>query len=479
VDDLGYNNVPWRNPEQAGAHPADADLSDLVLTEGVRLQRLYAYAYCSPTRSSLMSGRFPYHVSQQNPTSFLDTETGVDLRMSWLPQKLQAAGYYTAMLGKHHMGARSAAVGPRQRGFDFFLGIHGNKADHRDYTRDGYTDLWVNDGPAFGVPAPRTYSSHLYTEEALKIIDAHNPAVPLFMFMSHQTVGRPYFAPAEYEDAAVAAERRAVTAMVSTVSEATMNLTDALKAKGMWANSFMMWLSDNGGPHADSRGHNNWPLRGGKGTFYEGGMRVAAFAAGGAMAPSLKGGRIIHPLHVADVFPTFCRMAGLSEVVCRDDPTDTSVPSVDGVSLADTFLADAAVPARPTEIVLGARFRQRAILDSDGEHKYVRVSADIQGFWTGPEWPEDGGGGKIAETAAQKCDSGCLFNVRTDPEELVDLSGTPAGLARFNALRDRLAILSQGTFQTDSSNGYDTCETLSEFAGNNQGFIGPLCVLGD
>ena len=124
ADDLGWNNVGWRN----------AELRTPALDEGratgIDLQRMYAFKYCSPTRSSLMSGRLPLHVTQNNKNNDVENPGGADLRMTLLPQSLKAAGYRTAMAGKWHVGARSAANLPINRGFHSHFGFLKGGEDH-------------------------------------------------------------------------------------------------------------------------------------------------------------------------------------------------------------------------------------------------------------------------------------------------------------------------------------------------------------
>ena len=119
VDDLGYNNVGFRNPEQRSP-----EIDRLAQAEGVVLDAFYTFRYCSPTRSALMSGRFPLHVNQGNPRC-VGTKGGVDLRMALLPEKLKRAGYATAIIGKWHLGARSVHNLPVNRGFDYHFGFLG------------------------------------------------------------------------------------------------------------------------------------------------------------------------------------------------------------------------------------------------------------------------------------------------------------------------------------------------------------------
>ena len=93
VDDLGYHNVGFHNPQQRSP-----EIDALATQEGIILEALYTFRYCSPTRSSLMTGRFPIHVNQGNP-KWTDDRGGADLRMAFLPEKLKRVGYSTATVG--------------------------------------------------------------------------------------------------------------------------------------------------------------------------------------------------------------------------------------------------------------------------------------------------------------------------------------------------------------------------------------------
>ena len=94
VDDLGYSQVGFHNKEQK-----TPEIDHLATVEGVILEAMYTFRYCSPTRSALMSGRFPLHVNQGNPRC-VGTLGGVDLRMTLLPAKLKRSNYSTAIVGK-------------------------------------------------------------------------------------------------------------------------------------------------------------------------------------------------------------------------------------------------------------------------------------------------------------------------------------------------------------------------------------------
>ena len=116
-------------------------------------------------------------------------------------------------------------------------------------------------------------------------------------------------------------------AFSSVVDESIANVTTALKSRGMWENTLLVVSADNGGPaFCDSHQASNYPLRGGKHSFFEGGVRVAAFVSGGLLPASMRGKNISSPIHIADWFSTF---AGLAGVVATDD--HAGVPALDSI----------------------------------------------------------------------------------------------------------------------------------------------------
>lgn len=234
--------------------------------EGVILEAYYTFRYCSPTRSALLSGRFPLHVNQGNPRC-VGTLGGIDLRMTLLPEKLRRRGYRTAMIGKGHLGARSERNLPVNRGFDYHFGFLGGGEHHftqQSYECENYVDLWENSAPAFSQNG--TYSCNLYGSKAVQQIEAHDTKDPLFLYLAFHDMHAPNECPPEYEDPSVDyAPRRVVQGMVTCVSQATGNVTDALKRKGMWNSTLFVWSGDNGGFSVGTG--NNFPLRGGCGAL--------------------------------------------------------------------------------------------------------------------------------------------------------------------------------------------------------------------
>ena len=465
VDDLGHNNVPWNNPEQT----MSGSLNKLATEEGVILDRFYTYKFCSPTRSSFLSGRFPIHVNEDQPG--IGDVGGIDLRMTLIPKRLKQYGYSTAAVGKWHAGARSAGNLPANRGFDEHLGFLGGGEDHNtQLSTDGFVDLWHDFQPGYGLNG--TNSCYLYGRKAVDIILTHNTSNPLFLYLPFHDVHEPYESLPEYTDDSIPKVRRAIQGMLACVGDATHNVTEALKSKGMWDNTLFIWSSDNGGPQYWQG--NNFPFRGGKSTDFEGGVRTAAFATGGLLHPSLKGQRLTTPMHVADFWPSFCLMAGGTDEECFHDRIP-GIPDIDGTDVREAFLSGIGNQTRKTDIPLSSN----GFIESSTNYKYVASSPVHSfckhsrcGYWTGPNWPTSAA--HIPVTPDPGCPvDGCVFDLSVDKEERHDLSASHPALQQ--RLKAKLAAFVATKFQTNSSMGHDNCVSLPEYAAAHRGFLGPPC----
>merc|ERR1712216_456396 len=162
MDDFGFNNVGYHgsNPE------IQTPTLDSLALGGLRLERHYVFKYCSPTRSSLLSGRLPVHVNQNNDANNSSSTSGIDLRMTLLPQLLKSRGYATHLVGKSHIGGRSLANLPINRGFDsnfgcFKAGDHWKELSEQCPGRYPCVDLWKDHGPAFGLNGT-AFTAELY-----------------------------------------------------------------------------------------------------------------------------------------------------------------------------------------------------------------------------------------------------------------------------------------------------------------------------
>ena len=139
VDDWGFADVSFRNP--AIYSPNFQMLAD----NGLILNRHYVFKYCSPSRASFLTGRWPHHCHQWNPPE--NALVGANINMTMIPAKLKSAGYKTHMVGKWHEGFYEPSYLPVNRGFDTSSGFLGGGEDYMNQQIGCATDFWKNSAP--------------------------------------------------------------------------------------------------------------------------------------------------------------------------------------------------------------------------------------------------------------------------------------------------------------------------------------------
>ena len=406
VDDWGYADVGFRNPAILSPN------FDNIAKTGLVLDRHYVFKYCSPSRASFLTGRWPHHAHQWNlPTSRM---AGTNLNMTMLPAKLKTAGYKTHMVGKWHQGLFEPAYLPVNRGFDTSSGFLNGGEDHMNEKTGCAIDFWKNKEPD---PRNGTYDAYHYRDDLTTIFNNHDKSDPLFLYLPLHNVHTPLQAPDEwlnkYAENSTCKARRTYQAMVSVADNVTGLVVDLLKEKEIWDNTIMVVSADNGGAPC---GGSNYPLKGCKGTFFEGGVRSLAFANGGLIPDKMRGKSTDGFIHIADWYTTFCKLAGV-------DPSDSG-PGKFPVDSMDVWpIVSGETDKTPhDEIVLGYDFDnshpdQGALIA--GNYKLV-VGPQAFGcdslMWSPLNYPcSDGPKGP-------DCDGYCLYDIVNDPNEHTDLS---------------------------------------------------------
>ena len=411
VDDWGFNEVGFRNSKIK-----TPNFDDLAKT-GLVLNRHYVYMYCSSSRASLLTGRWPHHVHQWNPE--YDSPVGVNINMTLLPAKMKQAGYNTHMVGKWHEGLFNPAYLPVNRGFDTSSGFLLGSSDHMTEKKICAVDYWKNKAPD---TRNGTYDAYVYRDDLTDIVTKHDVSKPFFLYLPLHNVHAPFQAPQEWIDiypkGSTCDFRRTFQAMVSVADNVTGHVVQLLKEKKMWDNTLMVVSADNGGAPCSS---SNYPLKGSKHTLFEGGVRSLAFASGGVLPDSMRGKTSEGFIHIADWYYTFCKMAGV-------DPSDSGPGklSVDGLDVWQIISGENATSLHE-EIVLGYNFSQYddsatgAIIMGD----YKLIVGQQKGYpgcdtlmYSPVDYPCSNG------TVSSDCDPYCLFNIIQDPEEKKDLSKT-------------------------------------------------------
>jgi arylsulfatase A-like enzyme len=357
ADDLGWNDV--------GFHGSDirTPTLDALAEEGARLEQYYAQPMCTPTRAAIMTGRYPMRYGLQ--TGVIPQGHGYGLATDeWLlPQALKEAGYETAIVGKWHLGHADRKYWPRQRGFDYQYGPLIGEIDYFTHKVDDRVD-WYRDNE---VVIEEGYSTTLLGDDAVKLIEGHDPSVPLFLYLAFNAVHTPYQAPQEYLDQYEDIDdpsRQAYAASATAMDEQIGRVVAALEAKGMLEDTLIVFQSDNGGVrNAAFAGAitdmskvivpaDNGPYREGKATVYEGGTRVVAFANWPGHIE--EGSTVNEMIHTVDLFPTLVRLAGGD--LSRSKP-------LDGLDVWETI--SAGKPSPRTEVVYNIEPQRAGIREGD------------------------------------------------------------------------------------------------------------------
>ena len=517
ADDFGWAAAGWH----AAAPEASTPTLDALAAEGVELDRMYSYKFCSPSRSAMQSGRSPIHVNVQNlDPVYANADdpvagfAGIPRNMTGLGAVMAGAGYQTHFVGKWDVGMATPDHTPQGRGYgtslayfhhlnDYFTQQVFDTANSEGLSECGAVrpvDLWDGAAPARGrngstprcaggqqeycfttddTPATAyrecpphpvaeggcAYEDAVFEERVLEIVRDHDTAgPPLFLFWALHATHAPLEVPRAYMEQfrGVATDdwrRQRYVAMARSVDDRIANVTALLQARGMWENTLLVFTSDNGGPiyRNGSVGASNYPLRGGKASNWEGGVRVSALAAGGAIPAPARGRRLDGLATLWDWYGTFARLAGV-------DPRDAraaaaGLPPVDSVDLWPWLSGAAAASPRdevplgssscvvpapgcinewgaaPSATVVNGLIRREP--DGGGLWKLLVGPVPMNG-WQGPRFPNASTTGWAAEASIHHCEPACLFELDADPTEHVDLAKSAAQGARVRAMLARL-----------------------------------------
>ena len=359
ADDLGREDCGFM-----GGTDIKTPHLDRLAAAGAKLDAFYVQPVCSPTRAAFMTGRYPMRHGLQVGVVRPWAQYGLPLEEQTLPQGLQAAGYATAVCGKWHLGHFQPEYLPTRRGFDRQYGHYNGALDYNTHVRDGGFD-WHRDDK---VCRDDGYSTFLIAKEAARIITETAGKKPFFVYVPFNAVHAPHQVPAKYKEpyAALPEPRRTYAGMLAAMDEAVGEIVAAVEQAGVRKNTLFVFSSDNGGPQP-GRVTDNGKYRAGKGTLYEGGVRVAACAAwDGKIKP---GSTVTEPMHMVDWYPTLLGLAGAKvEQKLPLDGKDVwatlteGKPSPHDAILLNTTPSAGAVRAGDWKLVLNG-----SAVDDDGE----------------------------------------------------------------------------------------------------------------
>ncbi|MEI6491858.1 MAG: arylsulfatase [Verrucomicrobiota bacterium] len=380
ADDLGWKDVGFN-----GATDIKTPNLDALAADGAKFTQFYVQPMCTPTRAALMTGRYPFRYGLQTIVIPGPADYGLDTTEFLLPQCLKDAGYATAIIGKWHLGHADTKFWPKQRGFDYQYGAMIGELDYYTHSDAGVLDWFRNNKPV----KEEGYATQLIGNDAVKFINRQDPNKPFYLYLAFNAPHTPYQAPQEYigrynniEDP----RRRTYAGMVACLDDEVGRVVASLDKKGLRDNTLIIFHSDNGGTkNAMFAGQmadlsntkipcDNGPYRDGKGTLFEGGCRVAAFANWpGHIKPQTVDGII----HAVDIYPTFAALAGASTSKCKP---------LDGVNVWETIAAGKSSPR--SEVIYNVEPFRGAIRQGDWKliwRTLIPTSVDLFNLAEDPE----------------------------------------------------------------------------------------------
>ena len=359
ADDLGMGDLSY-----LGGQPQTPNI-DALAADGIRLSNFHAFPVCSPSRAALLTGRSPLRNGLAWSPLPPWSENGLASEEPTLATRLAAVNYQTALIGKWHLGHSTSAQHPNQNGFQHFYGCLNGAVDYWTHqSRSGGLD-WQRNGNSV---TSAEYATDLIATEAVDVIGGHNFEQPLFLVVSFTAPHSPLQAPKhslqQYADIPDLA-RRTYCAMVSLMDTAVGQVLEAVAKQQQAQNTVVLFLSDNGG--ARDQGAVNQPYRSGKGSVFEGGLKVPAVIHWPEKFP--RGTEISAFTTILDISPTLLAAAGLSDST-SEPPND---PASDGRNLLPALSGDpkAPLPNKPTPFVAVNSTRAQFALFDDG-YKLVR-----------------------------------------------------------------------------------------------------------
>ena len=385
-DDVGWGQVGFQ-----GGDVTTPNL-DRLADEGILLENFYVQPACTPTRASLLTGRYPLRTG----TVVRFSKTGGMLEDErTLADALGEAGYYTAIVGKWHLGNWEKKFLPMQRGFHLQYGSYNGVLDYYTRKRGKRYDWHRNEQPI----REEGYVTNLIGAEAARVIENRPKDKPLFLYVPFTAVHPPLSAPQETVgkylpryaslDPKIAMRNATLDAMLEVMDTNIGKILEAFEREGMREDTLVIFLNDNGGAGMEA----NRPLHGGKSSYWEGGLRVPALANWpGRLKPS----RVSGLMHAVDLYPTLVKLGGGS--------LDQPLP-LDGIDMWPTIVKGR--PSPRTELVHSLDVLRQ------GDWKFIDESATYHRWHAGKDH---------------------LYNIAEDPYEATNLATKrPEIVARMKA----------------------------------------------
>lgn len=315
IDDMGYGDIgPF------GSTLNRTPNLDRMAAEGMKLTSFYAHPVCTPSRASVMTGSYPIRNGLQtgywHAVLMPGDPQGIHEDEITVAEALGQQGYATGIIGKWHLGDQPEFL-PNNHGFDYYFGLpYSNDMSPflpRNQRNHPPLPLLRNGEVIREIPEDQSFLTGEYTREALQFIDDHHEE-PFFLYLAHSMVHVPLWAGEAFKGKS---NNQVLGDCIEELDWSVGEVRRKLEELGIAENTLVLFTSDNG-PARGSAG----PLRGRKGSTYEGGMREPTIAWWPGTVPP--GSEYRDITSTMDILPTFASLAGAAVPADRTDGHDIS-----------------------------------------------------------------------------------------------------------------------------------------------------------
>lgn len=348
LDDMGWSNVGFHNP----VVKSTPFLDEMTKSEHVmELTNVYTTHRCSPSRAAFLTGVYPYKYGLgSSALKVLQLPLGLDTNMTLLPEVMKREGSYsTHMIGKWHLGHAAEAELPQNRGFDTFYGFYEAQVDYFTHQEQGRHVYRNGSDP---VDVSGRYMTKDLTRQTKETLLANHDD-PKFIYLPYQSPHFPVSAPEEekmklkkiYEQHGIPTNDKMLTfhGAMHVIDKGMKQLWNA--ALELDRETIFVFTTDNGAGGA--QGGCNFPYRGGKDRFLEGGIKATTLIM--STKRKFEKRQNHEMIHVLDWFPTLLGLAGI-EAQKTNNGFD-----IDGVDFSSRFGSPRAVSEPRDRFIVGVK----------------------------------------------------------------------------------------------------------------------------
>jgi len=475
ADDVGWADISHNNAEYSTPN------IDRILEDGVEFTRFYTHTLCTPSRMAILTGRLSWKLGWQYQEVVHGMMTGhIPYDEVTYAEVTKQMGYNNYYVGRWGAGYAAWGMTPLNRGWDMFSGYFGADGGYYNFTSNHFGwksvfDMWNMREPF--VEANLTYTEDVFLNKSFEYLEAAKASgKPFTLTYASRSAHPPIdgdwptnYPPTIYPECVQANAsyigREYFCNKVKYLDYSWGVLIDYLKENDLYDNTIIFIASDNGAtPYSGMSGWTdwgcNWPLRGGKATHFEGGIKVFAGMSGGLIPEELRGTTFDELTHEVDIAATIMRLSMTNkQFELRSTLTGTD-KIIDGINLYNFEHHDLIVhnvnPQAIADWMLNIDYDYAA---TDGEWKYYvggTPASRGSGWYNTPESGriDQNNNPSIFETAGGWCVDGCLFHIFTDPTESYDVSTEYPEVVEY--YKDLIDSIYAGGFDEDYHPGQPT-----------------------